>query len=330
MSQILYSKRMAWPTAWDEVFGRKAPLILEIGFGGGHFLIDLARKRPFHNILGIEISLPSLRRGAQKLRVAELENGRVMQADSRTALWLLCELESIAEVYINFPDPWPKSGQKHRRLISDKFLHLLATRMPVGAPLDIATDHADYAAAMIQVIERTPYFKSRLDTTYVTEDNERLRTKYEQIGLDEGRICHYFKWERNDTPAPNDFPPLKEHPMPHVVMQIPLPLDEVQTRFTPWQVKSGETHLKFLELFQSQRDGKLLIDLYVSEEPFHQRVCLALRRSQSTKHVVVSLHEIGFPRPTTGIHLAVQAVADWLLALHPDVAIINSTLKELE
>ncbi|MCA9923810.1 MAG: hypothetical protein KC421_15640, partial [Anaerolineales bacterium] len=69
-SPVLYELQLAWPTNWTAVFQRDAPLVIEIGFGGGHFLIDLAQKRPFANILGIEISIPSLRRGAQKARVA--------------------------------------------------------------------------------------------------------------------------------------------------------------------------------------------------------------------------------------------------------------------
>jgi tRNA (guanine-N7-)-methyltransferase len=71
---ILSGLQLAWPTDWTAVFGREAPLLLEIGFGGGDFLVKLGQERPSHNIIGLEISLPSLRRGARKAGRLGLSN----------------------------------------------------------------------------------------------------------------------------------------------------------------------------------------------------------------------------------------------------------------
>ena len=138
-SIILPERRLPCPTPWAEIFAQDAPLLVEIGFGGGHFLRHLAQKRPSANIIGVEISLPSLRRGERKIIHAGLSNVRLLQCSARYLLHALCAPGSVAEVYINFPDPWPKAAHHQRRLIDESFLHLLATRLEVDGRLDIAT-----------------------------------------------------------------------------------------------------------------------------------------------------------------------------------------------
>ena len=324
---MLHQRQLDWPTDWDTFFGRSAPLLVEIGFGNGQFLIELARKRPSANIIGLEISLPSLRKAEKKMKTAGLDNGRVLQADAQLFLWALCSPQTISEVYINFPDPWPKERQTHRRLINEQFLHLLASRMIPGGQLDIATDHPDYQPAVVQALCATPYFDSRLDTIFVDQDQERIRTKYELKAIAEGRTCHYYKWQRNHTPAPNPFTLPLEVPMPHAVLQSPLPLTHIREQFAPWQTTHGATHLNFLEAFQSARDSMLLIEVYVVEEPLKQRVGLSIRQREDG-YFVIGLHEIGFPRPTKGIQLAVKRLADWVLSLHEEMVLVDHNLPE--
>lgn len=323
---ILHFARLPWPLYWPDIFGRKAPLLAEIGFGGGHYLVEWAQRRPDSNLLGLEISLPSLRRGAKKLATSGATNTRIIQGDSNKVLWLLCQPRCLDEVAINFPDPWPKASHHHRRLISEKFLHLLGTRMKEGGLLDIATDHEDYAIEITQCLLQSPYFESRLDDSFTLEPGTRRPTKYERIAISEGRICRYFQWRRNDRPAANDFPILEETPVPHVVISHPLSLDQIGQQYEPFQVTSGSTHIKYLDMYRSLNNTVQLVEIYVSEDPYHQRVSLSVRQRQEGD-VVVSLHELGFPRPTPGIHLAVHHLVRWLRSLHPDVQVIGSTLN---
>ncbi|NHZ72582.1 MAG: tRNA (guanine-N7)-methyltransferase, partial [Aquificales bacterium] len=79
---MLHSSRLDWPTDWTAVFNRKAPLLMEIGFGGADFLVDLARKRPEANLIGVELSLPSLKKAQKKVQAAELANVRVLAGDA--------------------------------------------------------------------------------------------------------------------------------------------------------------------------------------------------------------------------------------------------------
>lgn len=297
-------------------------MLIEIGFGSGDFLLELAQKRPHANLLGVEISLPSLRRGQRKMEQAGLNNVHLVQGSAELILWALCRPATVSGLYVNFPDPWPKPRHHHRRLIDDRFLHLAATRLLPGSPLEIATDHAEYAGAIAERLLHTPYFDSGLDMPFVTEDNERSSTKYEMKALAEGRTCHYFKWQRNSVPATNDFPVPEELPMPHVVLRSPLSLDEIGRRFAPSHISEGTTHVNLLELYQSSQDGKLLIEAYVKEEPMTQRVGLVIRPRREGG-LVVGLHEVGFPRPTPGIQLAIRHLAEWLKNLHPETQIVH-------
>ena len=327
LPMIHEATRLPWPTPWVNIFGRPAPLLVEIGFGGGHFLVELAQERPDANVLGVEISLPSLRRGQKKVEQAGLDNVRLVQADARFLLQALCAPATLSGMYINFPDPWPKARHQRRRLISQPFLHLAATRQAPGAHLDIATDHAEYAAAIAQCLAQTPYFNSRLDVPFTVEDRERPRTKYELIALAEGRTCHYFKWQRNETPAPDVFPVPKEHPMPHVVLRSPLTLAEIGRRLPPDPVSAGDRHIAYLEAYRSLNEEMLFVETYVKEEPLTQRVGLVIRQREPGEFVI-SLHEVGFPRPTAGIHLAIAHLAEWIIDLHSASQLIHTNLRQ--
>ena len=322
--QTLQATRLDWPMDWPRRFGREASMLLEIGFGGGHFLLDLAAQRLDANIMGIEVSLPAIRRAEQKLKTAVFHHVQLIQGSAHTVLWTGCAPAIFDEVYVNFPDPWPKHPQ--RRVINDTFLHLLASRMGENGRLTIATDHADYAEWITDCLERTPYFTSRLPTSFVTEDNERLRTKYEQFAIADGRTCHYYHWQRNKTAVANLFHPPKERPMPHTILRTPLTLSEISGRFNKPYASEGGYTVRLIEIFQSPHYPALLIDTYISEPALNQHVALSIhQRDDGT--MIVGLREIGFPRPTNGVHFAIHAVTQWLLGLHPDTVLVKSNLN---
>ena len=324
---ILDIRRLPWPTPWPALFGREAPLLVEIGFGNGQFLLDLAATRPEADILGLEISQVSLRKAARKARVRNLDNVALLYGNALGALWALCRPQTLAEVYINFPDPWPKASHHHRRLIGERFLHLLATRMPSAATLDIATDHDEYAQVIEELLLASPHFESRLSSPFITAAETRIRTKYEQIALDEGRICRYFKWQRNQAPAVAAFPIPPEMPMPHVIIESPLSLDQIEERFVASTYSAAGRAVRFVGLLRARRGDFLLVDTYVEEDPISQRVGLTIR-NRGDGQIILGLHELGFPRPTAGVHRALHTLSHSLLELDPAMRILNSNLQE--
>ena len=300
---------------------------MEIGFGNGRYLTQLAAAQPEANILGVEISMPTLRRVAVWQARGRLPHVRLLHGTAELILQLLCAPEALSGLYINFPDPWPKESHHHRRLISDRFLHLAATRLLPGAILQIATDHVGYAAVITDCLQRTAYFHSRTETPFVIAEQAQLGTKYELKGLAEGRPGHYYDWRRNDTAAPDIFPVFPEEPVPHLILQTPNNLEEIAVQFTPWQWSQGETHIRFLDVYRSVRDNFLLVEAFVVEGPLEQRIGLSVRVRPSSE-LILNLHEIGFPRPTPGVHLAVARLGDWLLSLHPQARLVTQNLAD--
>lgn len=319
-------EQLPWPADWAALFGRPAPLVVEIGFGSGLFLVDMARRRPDVNLLGLEISIPSIRRAARKVHREDLSSVILMQASAEAVLQALCEPGSIDGVIINYPDPWPKKDHFDRRLIDDTFLRLLATRMASGADLDIATDHDDYAGQIAMCLSRSPHFSSRQDTPFSYDDPGRIRTKYEQVALSEGRTPRYFKWRRNDAPIDNSFPFPVELPMPHVVLRLPADLTEIGRHIRPAVIELESTRIRYIDAYQSFHDGKLLIETYVNEDPIQQRIGLEIR-SRPAGEIIISLAEVGFPRPTPGVHLAIRYLVDQLREEFPSLVVIQTTLQ---
>ena len=250
---------------------------------------------------------------------------RLLYGDARVLFGLLCLPASVQSVYINFPDPWPRPSHYRRRLISDDFLQLLASRMPAQARLEIATDHADYQTWISDCLARTPHFDSLTGGLFVTEDKERLRTKYEQRALDAGIPCHYYKYQRNHTPVANNFPIISELPMPHAIVSTPLTLPQIQERFTPGEAAMAGVNVRLIDAFMGTRHPALLVETYISEAPLAQRVGLVLYQ-RAPGEILVTLHDIGFPRTTAGIHAAVRHLAQWVASLHPDSIIKQHNL----
>ena len=322
--------RLAWPTDWNETFGRSAPLFMEIGFGNAQFLIDWAKREPDVNLLGIEISLPSIRKAESKIKNENLGYTQVIHGNARLVLQSSVSLETLDQLYLNFPDPWHKASHHHRKLINDSFLHLVATRMKVGGLLDIATDDPGYQEAITECLERTPYFTSRTGETFALDDEQRIRTKYELKALAAGRTCQYYKWVRNETPAPNIFPHPQELDMPHVVLTNTISFAEMSARFTQ-QRYGGDTPVRLLRMYESltndeKQDTSLLVETHVAEDPLPQRIGLLLQK-RSNNEVLLGVAELGFPRPTEGVHVAVASLAHWVLGLDSKTAVKHHNLN---
>jgi tRNA (guanine-N7-)-methyltransferase len=318
--------RLPWPTDWVKIFARPAPVVIEIGFGNGQFLLGLARSRPEINFLGLEIAAPSVRRTEDRVRSAGLTNVRLIRARAQSVLQALFEPAGIQGVIINFPDPWPKASHHRRRLITNSFLDLLANRMEAGSDLDIATDHADYGRWIAERLQDSPYFNSRLDAPYVHDDPDRNRTKYEQKGLDAGSHCFYFKWRRSARPSPDNHPPMQEWPMPHVVVRSPLAPDDIVEQFVPQDCALESGSIRLLDIYRSRIRPSLVVDTYIAEPPVEQRVMLEIYR-RSDEDYVIRLFRTGFPRSTDGVHRAIDCLSRWLCGLHANAVVIRHNLR---
>ena len=319
--QRLNSRSLPWPTDWALLFGAERPLILEIGFGQGHFLLHLARQYSEANLVGLEISNRCLTRVERALARQGLEQVRVIHSTAETALRFLFTPASLSEVHINFPDPWFRKRHGHRRLLQRDTLDLLVNRMQAGAGLYLATDIREYAEMSHELLAATPGLDNQLAAPWTERLPGRVVTRYERVARAEGRPCFFFVWRRNALPPP-PAPAAKEFSMPHVVFSSPLSLQEMRARFQPLQLHSEGRHVNCGHVYLGERS--LLFDVYVKEPGIDQHVALMLLERQNRPgEYTLQLGMFGHPRPTAGIHAATNAVADWLLGLHEDAVLLS-------
>ena len=131
-----------------EVFGRRAPCVLDIGFGDGEALLTTAVNNPGVDYLGVEVYDPGVGHLLVLLERAALGNVRIVKRDAVEVVAHMLEAESFDAVNLFFPDPWPKKRHHKRRLIQPQFVAALAAILKPRGLLHLATDWADYAAHM--------------------------------------------------------------------------------------------------------------------------------------------------------------------------------------
>jgi tRNA (guanine-N7-)-methyltransferase len=172
-------------------------VVLEIGFGRAEALIGLALARPERAFLGIEISRKRLEKAARRVARAGLSNVRLVQAPAEHLLERVLPQGSLAEVWINFPDPWPKKRHHKRRLLRPATVTLLARALAPGGLLHVATDHEGYAAWIAEVLAAEPALENlHAPEPFSHQRPERVETRYEGEFRAEGRPLHYFDYRR--------------------------------------------------------------------------------------------------------------------------------------
>ena len=180
------------PGQWPAVFGRHAPLGLEIGFGMGQATLDWAAGQPHLNIIGIEIYRPGIGAVLAGIERLELPNLRLLEGNAALLAERKFEADSIDEVRILFPDPWPKKRHHKRRLIQPGFVQLLASRLRPGGRLLLATDSAEYAEWMIQVLAGETML------VRAAPSGERAATRFEDRGRRLGHRIRDFAYQRKN------------------------------------------------------------------------------------------------------------------------------------
>lgn len=171
------------PINTDEVFGRSAPLVVEIGFGMGVSFVQMAKEAPEYNFLGIEVHPPGVGSALKLIDQEQLTNVRIIQFDAFEVLSKCLAPKSVDVLQIFFPDPWPKKRHIKRRLINDDFVKLVAPLFKSGGQFRMATDWEDYAVQMLDVMTRAEGFtNTSVDGTYIPRPSWRPLTKFEQRG----------------------------------------------------------------------------------------------------------------------------------------------------
>ncbi len=167
----------------DATFGAETPRVLEIGFGMGQSLADMAAASPETGFIGIEVHRPGVGRLLHLLAERELGNVRVFCHDAVEVLRNCIAVDALDAVQIFFPDPWHKKRHHKRRLIQPGFVDLVVSRLRPGGRLHLATDWEPYAEQMLDVLSDNPRLQNSAENGgFVPRPDSRPLTRFEQRG----------------------------------------------------------------------------------------------------------------------------------------------------
>lgn len=172
------------PLDFPQLFGRNAPVTLEIGFGNGESLTQMAKAAPERDFIGIEVHTPGVGHLLKLVGDQGLENVRVMNTDAVEILQNRIPAGSLDRVQLFFPDPWHKQKHHKRRIVQAGFVKLIASRLRTGGVFHMATDWENYAEHMAKVLENSAEFVNlSVYPPYSPRPDERPLTRFENRGL---------------------------------------------------------------------------------------------------------------------------------------------------
>lgn len=186
----------------DQWFGRQAPngTIVEVGSGTGTSTAAMAPLEKDTNIVAVEIYRPGLAKLLGASICGEIDNIRLIRGDGVEVLQRMFAPNSLAGVRIFFPDPWPKARHNKRRIIQTGTLHLIAERLQPGGILHVATDHADYAEWIDELVDTEPMLEylgwpeDQSEIPVLT--NRQIITKFEGKGLEKDHVIKEYLWRK--------------------------------------------------------------------------------------------------------------------------------------
>lgn len=179
-----------------EAFGRKAPIVIEIGFGMGLATAEIAAAKPGLDFLGIEVHTPGVGKLLSEIEGRGLTNLRILHHDAVEFLESCVRSGTVAGFHIFFPDPWPKKRHHKRRLVQRPLTDLLASRLAPGGYVYFVTDWEEYALWAREALDSTPGLENLFPGGWAERAPWRPVTKFEQRALVDGRLIRELRYER--------------------------------------------------------------------------------------------------------------------------------------
>lgn len=181
----------------NDVFGREAPVVLEIGFGMGDSLIEMAKNQPEKNYIGIEVHRPGVGRLLSNADKEGLDNIRVFCEDAIEVLAQSIPDGSLDCIQLFFPDPWHKKRHHKRRIVQPELAESLRKKLKVGGVFHMATDWENYAEHMMEVMSAAPSYKNVAgEGAFSPQPQWRPVTKFQRRGEKLGHGVWDLMFER--------------------------------------------------------------------------------------------------------------------------------------
>jgi tRNA (guanine-N7-)-methyltransferase len=192
-------REKGWEALFAESIREPLPLVVELGFGRGEFLWNLAVERPHVAHVGVDFSFKRVLKMARRLARREIRNIRLVEGTAQEVVRELLAASSVETFWINFPDPWPKKRHHRRRLIQPAFVGDLARRLRPGGLVEIATDHADYAEWIDATLAGEPLLENaNAPQRFLRKVPGRMQTAYQLEWLREGRTLRFWTYRRRE------------------------------------------------------------------------------------------------------------------------------------
>ncbi|WAC06212.1 MAG: tRNA (guanosine(46)-N7)-methyltransferase TrmB [Thermodesulfobacteriota bacterium] len=262
------------PLEWANIFGRKALLEVEIGFGNGEFLTRQALSSPEKNFVGMELKWGSIRRGLRQIAHAGLSNVRLLQIDSRVAFDRLFRPQSVDYVCSLFPMPWPKRHHERNRLFSHNFLNLLNNRLMDKRAVHIVTDCEPY---FNWVLEQLPGTGFTVETKIsCPQFNTKYERKWQEKGQNKFFEINLVKLEHREISEKKEAA-LRTYSLNHFDPEKFSPKDE-----------RGEIVVKFQDFLFDHNRQRGMVRVIVVEDLFTQDFWIAIESREESWHIKVA------------------------------------------
>ena len=297
---------LSLPIDGEALFGRDAPLVLEIGFGNGWFLVHLANSYPEYNILGAETSASSVHRAYRRLLRADLPSVKIFLGDAVFMSRYMIGESSLNRVYVNFPDPWPRRKHRAKRLLTSDFFRLMSSRLEPGGALELTTDHAEYFA-----FARDEAKKSRVFSETVSAAPEpMLQTRYAQKWLRQDKPIYHAVFSSTAEVEIN-VPNISVETMQHALLSGELDSVGMMPRGVTQVNGAYVVIMEHLHIASTDRDaGGHVFAVHVEEQGLKQDILIeAVPRKDG---IFVGIRRFGSPMATRGVGEALRLVVEWL------------------
>jgi len=194
---FLTCEQLENPPNWQKIFGNDHPLALEIGCGIGDFIAKTAAERPEQNFIAIDYYNKGCDSTCRRLERAGVTNVRVLRVEAREFIVAHIPENSLAALYINCPDPWPKKRHRKRRLVNSTFMEFVRTYLQSGADFFFATDFEDYGQDVAAFMALQPGYMNLLAPDLYRHDlGGYHRSKYMLKFMAEGKQIHFVHYRK--------------------------------------------------------------------------------------------------------------------------------------
>lgn len=180
-----------------EIFGRTAPLVVEVGSGQGHAILHAAEQHPDTNFLAVEVFRAGLARTMSRAEATGIDNLRLAEVNAPELLEKYLPAGSIDELWVFFPDPWKKARHTKRRLVNPDFAQIAHAALRAGGVLRLATDWQEYADQMREVLDEAEGFERDFSGEWADRFDGRVLTAFERKGTEKGREIRDLAYRRN-------------------------------------------------------------------------------------------------------------------------------------